>query len=137
MIIALVILLGVLMYNWTLSQVKKSSEDLEKRTDESFCVGVSFNVDEICQNSQILYINITNTQNIKIEKLHFRLIDLYGNSESKEKEISLYPDETEIDFDILKQGTLSNVKITPIVKKEGQEIFCQEQSVEKEDIAQC
>ena len=81
--------------------------------------------------------NVTNTHNIKIEKLHFRLIDLYGNSESKEKNIDLYPGETDIQFNVLKQGTLSNVRITPIIDKQRQDIFCQEQSIEKENIIQC
>ena len=81
--------------------------------------------------------NISNTNNIKVETLQFRLIDLYGNTDSIEKDIDLYPGDTDIDFNVLKQGTQSNVKIIPIIEGENEEIICQESAIEKENIKYC
>ena len=136
-VVAMVVGLSFLMYDWTISQVKGSAGSLERTTDDTLCQSVSFSIDGICQNTQILYINMTNNNNIKIDTLQFRLIDLYGNSETKEEKISLYPGDREEGFSILKQGTLINIRIVPIITKDDKEIICQQSSIEKENILQC
>ncbi|MFH0875058.1 MAG: hypothetical protein V1859_03910 [archaeon] len=137
-LLLMVVVLGYFMYNWSVNKVKESNKDLEKITDTNLCSDVSMNVEGICQETQNLYINITNTNIVRIEKLSILIIDLYGNPETKETTIALYPGDSEESFSVLKQGSAAKkVKIIPIVLKEKQEVICYNSALETEDISFC
>ncbi|MBD3203261.1 hypothetical protein GF327_03135 [Candidatus Woesearchaeota archaeon] len=136
-VIAIVVSLSFIMYQWTLDRVKSKNQELNTRSDLALCEQVAVNIDGICQNPQILNINITNTKNIKIDRLVFRLVDIYGNSQNREEEVNIYPGEKEINSAVLKQGTLSSARIIPVIIQDQTYILCQSASIEKQNIDQC
>ncbi len=130
--------LGFLMYNWTVGHVRQSSSELEARSQQSICRDVTLSVEQICQNTQNLYTNMTNTNVVKIDRLLVRITDLYGDSESRDEEVELAPGDKETNYRILKPGSVAlSVRITPVVLEKGNSLICQESSVELEDIDQC
>jgi hypothetical protein len=136
LIILMAVGLSAFMLHWTRSYVQKQGEDLTTRADSTLCNDATLNADGVCQNSQTLNINITNTNNLEIYKIRLRFIDLYDNSETKTELIRLAAGDRDT-YNILKQGTLSQVKVTPIVYKNKKEIACEDNSLTVEDIKQC
>lgn len=136
LLIGMAIALAAMMYNWTRGFTERQVDDLEARTDDLVCESVNFDVSSACQNSQTLNMNITNTNNLRIQRLNFQFIDLYGNSESRTQTIKLFTGDNQ-KIRILKQGTLAQARVTPVVKKDNTLITCQQKSVAIENIEQC
>ena len=130
------VVLSAIMLQWTKGFVKKQGEDLTTRGDVMLCGDTSINVDGICQNTQTLNMNLTNNNNLEIDKLRLRFIDLYDASEVKQIDLKLSSGESE-KYSVLKQGTTKQVKVTPIVLKKDKEIVCEEKSFTFEEIKQC
>ena len=98
------------------------------------------NLDFVCQSlvdTQILYINVTNTNNVVVNKIIFRFFDLHDiNIEVKEKEFKLRPGKSE-QLKLLKQGTLKRVEVIPVTFKEDFEIVCREKMAFTDIINEC
>ena len=136
LIILFAVVLSAIMLNWTRSYVTKQGEDLTSRSDTLLCGDTSINIDGMCQNTQTLNMNVTNNNNLEIDKLRIRFIDLYDASEVKKIDLKLAAGDSE-KYTVLKQGTTKQVKVTPIVLKKDKEIVCEDKSFTFEEIKQC
>ncbi len=136
LLVGLAIALGAIMFAWTRGFATQQVDDLESRTDNVMCDNVAFEISGACQNSQTLNMNLTNTNNLRIEKIKIIFLDLYGNSETKDKIIELSTGDA-LRISVLKQGTLASARVTPVTIKENKEIICQRQSILLENIIQC
>jgi hypothetical protein len=138
LIVAAMVVLGYLVYNWTISKAKDTSDYLGTKSSENACTEVSFSIDGICQDTQNLYMNITNTGLIKITDMQARLVDLYGNPENRDMSLAISPGDNERNFRVLKPGTVViNAKFIPIVSVQGKDITCLANSAQIENIDQC
>ncbi|MBN1502984.1 hypothetical protein JW930_05560 [Candidatus Woesearchaeota archaeon] len=128
--------LSSFMLVWTRNYVKGQSDDLTSRADNAMCDDVSLNLDGYCQNSQTLNMNITNTNLLTIAYLRLRFIDLYDNIADKKIEADISPGDTER-ITVLKQGTLRQVRVVPVMINDKKEIICNGKGVSLEEIKQC
>ena len=141
LLMAFVIALSALMFEWTTSYTEEKSVELQKRTyDTTECAHIGLNIDYVCQDTtdtQVLYINITNTNDIAVDKLIFRFFDIHDvNVETKEQTLKLKPGKSER-LKILKQGTLKRAEVIPIIFKDDYEVVCREKIAYTESINEC
>ncbi len=141
-VLGLTVALSYLLYTWSMSQAEKTSEQLEERANPLSCSEAGISVEGICQTPRSLEINITNTNSLKIEGFIVRTIGLYPEDsdylDSKTVIEEIDPGDS-VKLSILKKSTLSHAEIIPIVSKneDRKNIYCEEQSVKKEEIKQC
>ncbi len=142
LIFGMIVAISYLLYNWSIDQARKTTEQLEKSTDPLVCSEISISVEGICQTSNTLEINLTNINIMEIEGLVIKTVGLYPEDEDYLDTITvankLSPGESE-EISVLKQGTLSNVELTPYVKKGNKNVYCEDKSVKKEknELKQC
>jgi FlaG/FlaF family flagellin (archaellin) len=136
LLVALAVVLGAIMFSWTRSYAQRQVDSLESRSDDVLCNSIGIGVDGLCQNSQTLNMNVSNTNNLRVDELEFLIIDLYGNSEKKRIDLKIATGET-LRVSVLKQGTTASARITPIFRKNNAEIVCQTAGVTAEQIMQC
>ena len=136
LLMLLIISLSAIMYNWYNSRAKKSADILKEQSTEDICNKVGILIEELCQNTQTLNINISNRKDIKINQLIFGLIDIYKDPETKKVNVTIYPGDTE-QIELIKQGTLYQVDVIPVVVVDGITNICTNSKVFKNNIAQC
>ncbi len=136
LLMLLIISLSALMYNWYNQRAKRSADVLKEQSTEDVCDKVGILIKYLCQNTQTLNINISNKGDIKVNQLVFGLINIYKDPETKKVNITIYPGETE-HLEIIKQGTLYQVDVTPVVVVDGITNVCSNSKVFKNNIAQC
>ena len=90
LLMSFVIIISVIMFNFMKGFAEGHAENIKERAISSIeCDSVAVTIDNACQNTQNLYINITNRGDIKVNRLLFRLYDLYYEPQTDEKNISL------------------------------------------------
>ena len=136
LLIALAASLSVFMYSWITEQADTSSAQIEQRSDTSLCEDARINLDSVCQNTQTLNMNVTNANILEINRLDFRFFDLYDNTESRSLNITIRTGDTEI-VEVLKQGTLSQAEIIPVLIRGGKIITCTKSMITVENIKVC
>ena len=136
LLIGFVVSISVFMYAWINSQVETSTQGIEERADTATCEEVGISIKDICQNTQTLNMNITNVKLLGITQLRFRFFDLYDNTESRSKNITIRPGDTQR-VEVLKQGTLRQAEIIPIIRQDDKIITCTKSMIKAENIKIC
>jgi len=137
LLIAFALLLSTMMYNWIYGFSEKSAKELETRTYRAEgCDDVAIVIESMCQNSQTLYMNITNNKNIIIKQVIIRLYDIYDTPENKQINLTIRPGRAE-EIEILKQGHLSRVELVPVSKKGSELLICNDRVAQYEPIGLC
>lgn len=136
LLMLLIISLSAIMYNWYNQRAERSADILKEQSTEDVCDKVGILIENICQNTQTLNINISNSRDIKVNQLIFGLIDIYKDPETKKVNVTIYPGETE-QIEIIKQGTLYQVDVIPVVVVDKITNICSNSKVFKNSIAQC
>lgn len=135
-LVALTVSTAVFMYTWTTTSVEKSMEFVEETNDKGICQDVGINLISVCQNAQTLNMEVSNIKLQGISGLKFQFFDLYDNAESRTKNLSIRPKEVK-EIEIIKQGTLKQVEITPIIIKDNKVISCMKSIIMIENIRYC
>lgn len=142
LIFGMVIGLSFLLYNWTIEQTEIRTEEIQERTDPLACENIGISINGICQDFRSIKLNITNTNNNEVQGFILRNVGLYPEDDDYiqtstvlEKISSGYTEK----FTVLKQGTLSQVTIIPIARKNNKNVYCEELAVTKNqgDLGQC
>ena len=137
LLMAFAVVISIFMYDWIFGFSSDAASDLEQRTYAAEgCDDISIAILGICQDTQTLYINITNTKNLRVKQLVFRVYDIYDEPETKTKTLDVFPGRTE-SVQVLKQGRTGRLEIIPVSKKKDSTIMCNERMVIKEDIPTC
>ncbi|MEM2139320.1 MAG: hypothetical protein QXM96_04175, partial [Candidatus Woesearchaeota archaeon] len=140
LIFGLVIMLSYFLFNWTIEQAKKTTEQIELISEPLICNEIGFSLEGVCQKGNRLYLNITNTNILKIEGFNLKLISLYPESKNYLQNYNILkivePEKSE-KFFIMKKGTIRNMEIMPFVKKNNKYVYCLEKIIKKENIKSC
>jgi hypothetical protein len=142
LLLGMTIVLSYFLYNWSLKQAEQTTQQLEKTSDPLVCEELGFSLNGICQDSRVLKLNITNTNNIEITGFIIKATGLYPEDDnylySKTIRYKLSPGDSEI-IKVMKKMTVSQIEITPYATKNKKDIYCEAQSVKKEkrDLIQC
>lgn len=138
LIIAFMAILAVFMFNWTSSFTTSQTDRLKEVYNSVDCNFVTISIDGICQNTQILNMNVTNRKNIDVDMLIFRIYDIYGNPEAKEIEKFIRHGKTNTEtVKVIKQGITSITEVVPVVIKDNKKIICDERKITANNIKFC
>jgi len=141
-IISIVIGMSYIFYTWAVKQATTSGEAIEKQADPVVCGNVGITMAGMCQDSNELRMNISNTNNLMLTGINIKTLGLYPEDEAYTSTIftstNIKSGETD-KIIILKQGTLNQIKITPVTYRNGKNIYCEEKTImfEKEDLNHC
>jgi len=135
-LVGIAVVLGTFFFNWARSYTADVSKDITEKGDRASCDYMGMYVKGLCQNTQALYMNITNNNDLRIESFSFRLYDVHKNAEAKDRNITLIPGETG-SLSIVKQGVLSEFEIIPAFFSGGKRLVCEGRGVRITSIPFC
>ncbi len=137
LLVGFAVSLSVLVYYWVGSYTTKTTTETRNRyIDSSECEYISIKIEDACQNTQTLNINITNNNELVVNGLVFRLYTIFDEPDVKETNTTIRPEKKE-EIELIKQGTIKKVEIIPIGYDGTRKIVCNKRSVSKTDIAFC
>ncbi len=137
LLVALAVIIGTFVLQWSRSNATKTVEDLtEKGEILTFCQETGIAVNGYCQDTQTLNINVTNNNNRKVDALMLRGFDIYNNPQGGQKNISLDPEKA-MNVVIVKQGVLKRAEIMPVIIVGKKRAICQSRKVTVEGIPFC
>lgn len=138
LVVSLVVILGTFFFQWSRGFTTDSVEDATNRGDNIvLCENVAFRIDNVCQNTQTLNINITNSDRLSIDGLIFRMFDIYDNPFSVIINTSSIDPEESQSIDVIKQGVVSSIDVIPLTKQKRKFIVCQASAVSTQDLPFC
>jgi hypothetical protein len=119
------ILVGVLVMRWMTSYAHSTMEELIERDSQvALCDSSSVSIKAICQNTQVLNINVSNNGNLRIDELLFRLVDIYDMPQTAYKNQTINTEKT-IPVSVVKQGVIKHAEIIPVVQEGRHRYVCQ------------
>ena len=137
LLFAFAVAMSAVMYNWIYGFTQSSAREIEKRTiDSQECESVSLSVDAVCQNTKNLYIDLSNRNNLNIDKIIVRLYNIYGEPIEPllTKTLSLKPKES-LSLVMPKDGVVKRIDVVPVTIQKRTEITCAENAAQSEDIS--
>lgn len=137
LLVALAVIIGTFVLQWTKSQATETVEDMVEQGDIlTLCQEAGLAVNGYCQNTQTLNMNVTNNNNRKVDALIVRGFDIYNNPQGGQKNISLDPEKAK-SVVVVKQGVLKRAEIMPIITVGKKRVICQSRKVVVESIPFC
>lgn len=137
LIVGFAVLLGALFYNWATGFTETTLTDISGREDIiTLCSQVGFALTKVCQETQTLNINVTNSGTIRIDELLFSMFDIYGIPQSWQINVTIDPAD-EVEVIAVKQGILSQAEIIPVLHKDEIRIICSSRSVIRDSPSFC
>ncbi len=137
LLVALAVIIGTFVLQWTKSQATETVEDMVEQGDIlTLCQEAGLAVNGYCQNTQTLNMNVTNNNNRKVDALIVRGFDIYNNPQGGQKNISLDPEKAK-SVVVVKQGVLKRAEIMPIIAVGKKRVICQSRKVVVESIPFC
>jgi hypothetical protein len=137
MLTAVVVSIGILVLTWTRSTTEETVNDIVERGDAlTTCAATGIGVNNLCQNTQTLNMDITNTNDIKLEGLWIRMFDIYGLPQTSSRNVTIAPQKTK-NVQLIKQGIIKEADIMPVVKKGKQRILCESRKLNFGTIPVC
>ena len=140
LIFSMVIGLSYVLYNWSIDQATQRVEEIEDRTDPIVCNEVGLSIDGVCQDFRSLKLNLTNSNNVEITGFVVRTVGLYSDEDNYLESNTItnnIKSGSSKKLTILTKGTVSQLTIVPIAKRNNKNIICEERSVAKNDLKQC
>lgn len=140
LIFGLMIMLSYFLFNWTMEQAKKTSEQIESYADPLVCSEVGFSIEGMCQNSNKLIFNVSNNNLLEINGFIIKTIGLYPEDNNYLGKIEilkyLYPNDKE-EINVLKNNLIKSAEIVAITKKGKKYVYCEEKFVNVDNIKYC
>ena len=130
LVMVFVVILSTLMFNFMRGYAERSSQEIKERALTTLeCDVVAVTIDYACQNTQNLYINVTNRGDINIKGLLFRSYDLYYEPQTDEKNVSLMIGKyNSKELNLVKRGDVKKIRkieVVPILISDGIRIICE------------
>lgn len=134
---ALVVSLGTIVLQWSRETTQETVDDIVEKGDSlTACAAAGMDIKDLCQNTQSLNMNVTNTNEVKLEGLWASMFDIYNMPQTSAINITIQPQKTK-GVDILKQGIVKRVEFSPFVSKGGKRIKCLSRKVSFDSIPVC
>jgi hypothetical protein len=138
LIIALMAILAVIVIGWMNDFTISSTDRIKQVYDTTECNYVSVSIDSVCQNTQTLNMNVTNLKIIDVDKIIFRIYDIYGNPDVKEVDTLIRHGSSNTEkLEIIKQGVTDRLEAVPVIIQEKRKVICEKRQVSVESISFC
>lgn len=131
LVVSFVVILSVFMFNFMRNYAESSTENIKERALTSIeCDSVAVTIDSACQNTQDLYINVTNRGDITVKGILFRTYDLYYEPQVDEKNLTLRIGKyNSQEINLVKRGDIKKIRkieAVPIIISENTRIICED-----------
>jgi len=127
----------VFMHRWVITMTQNNVNQMQKTVyDTAECDFTGINIDSVCQDTQTVYTNITNTKELEVTAIYIRTYNMYNQPDMYEKNLTIKPGRT-MKLDIFKEGAIKKLEIIPIITKNKKTIICKGKSTSTENIEQC
>ena len=137
LVMMLAVILGTVYFGWMRDYAVETVDDVQERSDYiTVCESSGIWVKNICQNTQTLNMNITNSNDLKIDEVIVRTINVYGDPTTDIRNVTLIPGETK-NIEVLKQEITKQMEIIPIIHKDSRRIICSSRTVTMTGIGFC
>ncbi|GEM_PF-3460569 len=137
LLVGLSVVIAMFVLNWARGLVTQHGEDIKERADYSaLCENLDIRLESICQNTQTLNMNVSNNNNLKVESILVRMVDIYGTPQLRETNTTIKPEEKK-ELKIVKQGVLQKIEVIPATFSGSKRIVCQNKKVTSEKIPIC
>lgn len=142
LIFGMVVALSFILYNWSIDQAKERTKEIKSRADPIACQETGISIEGSCQTFRSLKLNISNVNSLKISGFIIRTVGLYPEDENYLNTQTIFyeliPGDTE-KITVIKKNTLSQIEVIPIITKDKDNVYCEEQSITKEinQLKQC
>lgn len=123
LLVLLGVILSVIVYKWATGLTVSDSADVAKRLEGSECRKVSVRIDSVCQDSQTLYMNISNNNDLRVDGLLFRMYNVFEQVNIQEKNITIDPGRRE-PIEATKQNAINQIEVVPFRKVKNELIIC-------------
>ena len=134
---ALVVSLSFFVLRWSQGLTEDTVEDIVARGDALvICGKTGIDISNLCQNTQTLNMNVTNSNDVKVISVQARMFDIYNMPQTFSRNATIEPHKTK-EVSILKQGIIKKAEIIPVVKNDKVNIICLSRKVDFEDIPVC
>lgn len=128
---------GVGFLAWSKGFASSSVSDLERRSEHvTLCESAGVQVRSLCQNSQTLNMNVSNSNNVKIDELLVLLYDIYNEPQRRSINVTIKPSETRAVV-LVKQGIAAQLELVPVLQSGKNRVICQSRRLEISDIPIC
>ncbi|MBS3133396.1 hypothetical protein J4470_04740 [Candidatus Woesearchaeota archaeon] len=137
MLTAVVVSIGFFVMSWTRETTEETVQDIVERGNAlTTCSSSGVDINNLCQNTQTLNMDVTNSNDIKVEGLWLRMFDIYNRPQTSSRNVTIAPQATKA-VSIIKQGIIKDAEIMPIVKSGDKRIICESRKARFEGIAVC
>ena len=136
LLMAFAVAMSAAMYNWIFGYTKSSTEDIQNRAlNSQDCSYIGISVDSYCQDTKNIYLDITNRNSLKIDRVLVRMFDVYNDpvSETKEVRFILEPGKTS-KLTVPKNGLVKTIELVPATIKDNTEIVCTNRVTKADDV---
>jgi len=137
LIIALSIALGAFMYAWITRTTETATESFKYVYDRSECQNIGIMI-EACNQSQTLYINVSNKLLLNVDGLIFRVHYSDYSTDSTNITVKINPGEKKdylVDYNNTK--TLTDLEVIPVIQTENFRIICRSRLARLDSINSC
>src|SRR3989344_6874644 len=97
LLMAFVVGLSAVMYNWIFGFTTSSTEQIEERaTNSQQCDLIGISIDHYCQDTKNLYLDITNRNSLSVQRLVINMFDVYNDpiTDNAEYSVKIEPGKT-------------------------------------------
>ncbi len=137
LVMMLAVILGTFYFTWMKGYTTETVYDMQERSEYiTICESTGLWVKNICQNTQTLNMNITNSKDLKIDEVMVRITDVYGDPKVSTRNITVWPGKTE-SMDMLKQEITKQIEVIPVIYKDKKRIVCSSRTTTISSIPFC
>ncbi|MCP3681917.1 MAG: hypothetical protein GY861_04430 [bacterium] len=137
LLMGLAIALGTGFYYWMQNYTEESTAETILRADYAIlCEDAGVSITNVCQNTQTLNMNLTNSNNLRVKGLVFRIFDIYDMPQTVEWNETIDPQETK-NVVIVKQGISNQLELIPIIYSGKNRLICTNRKTTVENVLFC
>jgi len=137
MLTALVVSLGFIVFGWTTRTTEDTVEVIVERGDTLIACGLAgLDVRNLCQNTQTLNMDVTNTNDVKLLGVWVRMFNIYDRPQVSSRNTTINPQKTK-SIQVIKQGIIKEVNIIPMIEVDDKRVLCESRKLDFSTIDIC
>lgn len=134
---AFFVVLSAVMYNWITATTQTTALDLRSYVDSSTeCNYVSFDVNNVCQTHNELFMELENKDFISIKEVLVRLFDGKGEAMLSRERLDLISG-TSTKLIIKKSHLNPKLEILPVISSQENNVICKEKTFIINEVPDC
>jgi hypothetical protein len=137
LLVGFVVAISAFVAQQIISMTEKNANDLEQYVyDTQECTLAGLDINYICQNSEVLNMNVSNIKDIKVDELLIRVFDGSGDAETLNQQINIDPGTTKT-LNVGKSRIAKRIEVLPVLHINDKIVVCSSRLVEKDNIQDC